>query len=164
MPATAERTQSEGRALETATADPAPPTRGADGHGVRVWDVDGEAREFSLKPFPEDERPRYWYTGVGAWLRVRAQRTNDWGIQPVVLREKWLDGSYSPRNEWEEHVVREFLRRKHIDPDKSRDERHPSGPDGRYRCLDGFCNFACPSAHVFKAHQGKTRHTRMAMD
>jgi hypothetical protein len=156
--ATAERT---GRKLETATADPAPPTRGADGEEVRLWDVDGEEREFSLKPFPEAERPRYWYIGVGARLRVKAQRINDFGIQPVVLNERWVDGSYFCRNEWEEHVVREFLRRHHVDPDKSRDERHPEGPDGRWRCGQGFCNFACPSWHVFQAHQMKLRHANI---
>ena len=126
MVATAERTQTQsGRKLETATADPAPPTRGAGGDPVRIWEVDGEEVEFSLKPYPEDARPRYWYTGVGARLRIKAQRINDFGIQPVVLNDVFVDGSFRPRNAWEEHVTRDFLRRKHIDPDKSRDERHP---------------------------------------
>jgi hypothetical protein len=159
---TAERTK-DGRKLETATADPAPPQRGADGEAVRVWEVDGEARQFSLIPYPEDARPRYWYIGNGARLMVKAQRVNAFGIQPVVFNERFVDGSYRPRNAWEEHVTREFLRANHIDPDKSRDEQHPEGPDGRYRCLDGMCGFACPSWHVFKAHQGRTRHTKMAV-
>lgn len=166
MVATAERNATgakapEGRKLETATADPAPPTRGAGGEAVRVWDVDGEEQEFSLAPYPEDERPRYWYIGVGARLRVKAQRINDWGIQPTVLNERWVDGSYRPKNAWEEHVVRAFLRRHHVDPDKSRDERHPEGEEAMWRCGEGFCNFACPSWHVFQAHQRKLRHANI---
>jgi hypothetical protein len=160
--ATAERTQTQpGRKLETATADPAPPTRGADGDPVRLWDVDGETREFSLKPYPESERPRYWYTGTGAKLRIKAQRINDFGIQPVVLNDCFVDGSFRPRNAWEEHVTRAFLRRKHIDPDKSRDERHPAGPDAMWRCGEPGCNFVCPSWHVFQAHQRTLIHTTM---
>ena len=164
MPATAERTELTGRKLESATVDPAPPFRGAGGDPVRVWEVDGVEREFSLKPFPEDERPRYWYIGVGANLRVKAQRINEYGIQPVVLNDKFIDGSFSPRNPWEEHVTREFLRRNHIDPDKSRDERHPDGPGGMWRCGDGYCNFACPSWHVFTAHQLKKIHSGIRRD
>lgn len=160
MAATAERTETD-RKLETATADPSPPTRGEDGDPVRLWDVDGEEREFSLTPYPEDQRPRYWYTGIGANLRVKAQRINRFGIQPVVFNERFVDGSFSPRNAWEEHVTREFLRDNHIDPDRSRDERHPEGPEGRWRCGEGFCNFACPSWHVFDSHQKRLRHKNL---
>ncbi len=157
MPATAEREKTE-RPLETATADPAPPGMGEDGYPVRMWTVDGETVAFSLKPYTDAERPRYWYTGVGARLRVKAQGQNEWGVQPVVLNDRFVDGSFSPRNAWEEQVTREFLRRNHIDPDRSRDERHPDGPTAMYRCAQGFCNFACPSWHVFKAHQKALGH------
>lgn len=155
MAATEERT---GRKIATATADPAPPTRGAGGDPVRHWEVDGEDVEFSLKPYPPGERPTYWFTGVGARMWWRAQRINEHGVQPVIQKETFVDGSFSPRNPWEEHMTRAFLRDNHIDPDKSRDERHPEGPGAMWRCGQGFCNFACPSWHVFNAHQKKLVH------
>jgi len=121
--------------------------------------VDGAEVEFSLKPFAEDERPAYWYIGMGARLRVKSQRINDFGIQPTILNDSFVDGSFHPRNPWEEHVTREFLRSNHVDPDKSRDERHPEGPGHAWRC--GTCMFRCPSFHVMKAHQLKSGHANM---
>ncbi len=157
--ATEERT---GRKLTTATADPAPPGVGEDGYLVRRWDVDGEEVAFSLKPFAAAERHTYWYTGVGAAMWWRSQRINDFGVQPVIQKEAWVDGSFSPRNPWEEHMTRAFLRENHIDPDKSRDERHPEGKS--WICGEGFCNFACPSWHVFTAHQRKLGHKSIRTD
>lgn len=157
MPATATRAERE---LTTANADPAPPTRGADGEPVRMWKVDGVETAFSLTPFLPDEQPRYWFIGVGALLRVKAQTINEYGVQPTILNEVFVDGSYAPRNAWEEHVVRDFLRLNHVDPDRSRDERHPDGPGAMWRCGEGMCNFACPGWHVFKAHQLARGHKR----
>lgn len=155
MVATAERS---GRKLETATADPAPPTTGEDGTPVRVWEVNGEEIAFSLTPYAAEERPTYWFTGSGAVMWWRAQRINDYGVQPVIQKEAFIDGSFSPRNAWEEHMTREFLRENHVDPDKSRDERHPEGAGTFWRCE---CAFRCPSWHVFSAHQRKLGHRHM---
>ncbi len=153
--ATEERT---GRKLTTATADPAPPGVGEDGYLSRVWEVDGKDVMFSLNPFPAAERPVYWYTGVGARMWWRSQRINEYGVQPVIQKEAYVDGSFAPRNPWEEHMTREFLRENHVDPDKSRDERHPEGPGHVWRCE---CAFICPSWHVFDAHQRKLGHKHM---
>ena len=137
------------------TADPSPPTSGKDGKRVRRWRVDGEIREFSLEPYPPATRPVYWYTGTGARLTVKSQEPNAHGIYPMILNDVFVDGSFSPRNEWENQAVREFLVRKHINPDKSRDERHPEGPGHFWRCM---CGFRCPSYHVMDAHQRARGH------
>lgn len=158
MVAVVEQTE-RGRKLTTATADPAPPGVGEDGFPERVWEVDGEDVTFSLKPYPLAERPVYWYTGLGALMWWRSQRQNEHGLQPVIQKECFVDGSFAPRNAWEEHMTRAFLRQKHVDPDKSRDERHPEGADHAWRCAT--CMFRCPSHHVMKAHQLKATHNGM---
>ena len=153
MPAIVEQTERE---METATADPSPPTRGKDGGLVRLWKVNGETVEFSLAPFPPDDRPVYWFTGMGAQMWWRSQTINSFGVQPVIQKEAFVDGSFAPRNPWEEHMTREFLRSQNVDPDKSRDQRHPEGPGHFWRC--GECMFRCPSFHVMDAHMRKLSH------
>ena len=155
MPATSERTERE---LVSGDIDPSPPSVGEDGFPVRVWKVDGAEQVFSLKPFAPDDRPTYWYIGMGAHLRVKAQTVNQFGIQPTILNDVFVDGSFSPRNPWEEHVTRQFLIDNHVDPDKSRNERHPEGPGHYWRCE---CGYRCPSYHVMIAHQKKATHKNL---
>ena len=158
MPAVAERTERNLADLAAdIAADPSPPGVGKDGTPVRRWKVNGDYQECSMVPFSPDERPTYWYIGMGAHLRVKSQDINANGLQPTILNDVFVDGSFSPRNPWEEQVTREFLVQNHVDPDKSRDERHPEGPGHVWRC--GACLFACPSYHVMRSHQLKTTHT-----
>src|SRR4249919_158490 len=95
--------------LVTATTDPLPPEMGEDGWPERVWMVDGRAQRFSLKPWPFDERPFYWnpiYPGQEMWWR--SQKKNRIGLQPVIQKERWIDGKFAPRNAWEEMMTREY--------------------------------------------------------
>jgi hypothetical protein len=151
--------------LHTASADPSPPRKGKDGTMVRVWIVDGAPVEFSLEPIPVAERNVYWYPKPGALMWWRAQEKTAHGNQPIIQKEVWLDGKFSPRNAWEEHMTREWLRHpsRHMDPDKIKGDNHPEGPGHVFRC--GTCKWPCGNWHAFKLHQlPSTGHTGMTTE
>jgi hypothetical protein len=137
--------------LVTATADPLPPTMGEDGWPERLWKVDGEVRTFSLQPWPVAERPVYWnpiYPGQEMWWR--SQKKNRLGMQPVIQKERWTDGKFAPRNEWELMMTREFLASLPLcaDPEDWKGITHPDGE--AWRC--GECKFLCGNWRAYKAH------------
>ena len=146
------------RRIQTASADPSPPTQGADGFPVRKWEVDGEVREFSLRPYPEDERPVYWFYRPNMSMWWRSQDINEYGLQPVIQKEAWLFGKFAPRNDWELHMTREWLRNEKVDPDKCVGENHPEGPGHGWRCE---CAFLCSNWYVFQQHQRSLSHTKL---
>lgn len=139
-----------GDVIESATKDPNPPGIGEDGYPYREWKVGGEVRRFSLKPYPEDERPLYWYPrGINQNMKWRSQERNQYGIQPVIQWERWIDGKFRPRNEWEEHMTRTWLsERKGGNPDRWKGINHPR-PGGYWTCE---CGWSCNNWNVLEDH------------
>lgn len=152
------------REIVSATADPAPPKPGKDGTLVRVWLVDGEEVEFSLAEIPVAKRETYWYGRPGQQMWWRAQVRNAHGLQPVIQKEAWIDGRFTPRNAWEVHMTREWLSHpeRNIDPDKAKGENHPEGPGHAFRC--DTCGWPCPNWYIFRQHQRALNHTGMRSD
>jgi hypothetical protein len=146
----------------TQSADPTTPMTGEDGYPVRLEEVDGDLVPFSLKPFPESERPLYWNPIYpGQEMRWRSREKNEFGFQPTIQREKWLDGQYRPRNAWEVHMTREFLKRlPGGDPDGWQGVNHPDGPDAEWRCQ---CTWHTGNYKAYMAHRRYLRHQE-AMD
>lgn len=155
--ATAERAR---RANGTPTADTTVYERGEDGHEVRYEEVDGELVPFSLAPYPESARPVYWCPRPGIEMRFRAREKNHLGFHPMIQRERWIDGRFSPRNAWEEHMTREWLKQTitGANPDAWKGSDHPRGEGHGWRCE---CGFLCPNWAVFEQHQRLLAHTQM---
>jgi len=146
----------------TQSADPTPPQTGEDGYPVRYEMVDGELTAFSLKPFPEAERPLYWNPIYpGQEMRWRSHEKNEFGFQPTIQKEQWHEGRFRPRNPWEVFKTEDFLRSLPGGrPDLWQGVNHPEGPDAEYRCE---CSFPCGNYAAFKAHLRYLRH-REALD
>jgi hypothetical protein len=130
-----------------------PPEVGDDGFPIRHWKVGDEVVAFSLKPYPEQERPLYWnpiYAGQQMWWRE--QDVSEFGFQRVIQKEVWHDGKFYPRNAWEEHMTREFLKTLPSggDPDSWKGVNHPDGPDHQWRCE---CSWPCGNWRAFQAHR-----------
>lgn len=158
--ATAER---RSRTMTTATAAPEEVSEvGEDGYPVRRWTVDGEAVAFSLRPFEPHERTVYWNPqGAGAPMWWRSQEMNEERHKPIIQRESWIDGKFSPRNAWEEHMTVEWLRSlTGGNPEKWRGYNHPDNEPGQpphhLRCQ---CSWLCGNWQAFKQHQAQTGHT-----
>jgi hypothetical protein len=155
--ATAERTRR--------AADPTAPEVGEDGYPVRYEEVDGELVAFSLKPYPEAERPLYWnpiYPGQEMFWRAREK--NDHGFRPIIWRQRWTDGQFRPGNAWEEHVTREFLKTLPAcgdNPDKWRGVNHPDGEDAEWRCQ---CTWHTGNWTALRDHMRHLRHQQAAGD
>src|SRR5262245_190535 len=103
----ASTTRPKGRKLVSATTVEPEVVITEDGRKVRTWELpDGSVVELSLEEIPLAARTTYWnpiFPGQEMWWR--SQEQNQWGIQPVMQKEKWIDGKYLPRNEWEEHMT-----------------------------------------------------------
>lgn len=158
--ATAERTRRE---ISSATTFPREEiTTGEDGFPVKMWEVDGVPMAFSLRPFELHERKVYWNPqGSGAPMWWRAQERNQWGLQPIIQREIWIDGKFSPRNAWEEHMTRTWLLAiPGGNPDKwvgyDHPENQPGQPPHHWRCE---CSWLCGNWSAFKQHQAQLCHT-----
>ena len=146
----------------TQSADPTTPQTGEDGYPVRYEEVDGELVAFSLKPFPEHERPLYWNPIYpGQEMRWRSRELNDFGFQPTIQKEQWHEGKFRPRNAWEVYQTEKFLRTlPGGDPARWQGVNHPEGPDGEWRCS---CSWHCGNYHAYMAHRRYLRHPE-AMD
>jgi hypothetical protein len=165
MPATATRD----RKLTTATA-PAfeAPELGEDGFPVKHWIVTDpetgreEERVFSLRPYTESEKTVYWNPiYIGQTMLWRAQEKNDWGVQPVIQRETWVEGKFAPRNDWERYMTEEYLRTlPGGNPAKWQGYVHPDNEPGQpphvFRCS---CGWPCGNWVAFRAHQKYLTHT-----
>lgn len=156
---TAEKTRPDA----SATAAPEEPSlTGEDGYPVRFWDVDGQAVAFSLRPYTPAERTVYWNPqGPGAPMWWRSQAVNDYGLRPIIQREIWHDGKFSPRNAWEEYMTQAWLRElPGGNPEKWRGYNHPENEPGepphQWRCE---CSWLCGNWQAFKQHQLQLRHT-----
>ncbi len=156
-------TPTKPRKLITATAAPAEEAiTGDDGYPVRMWNVNGEDVAFSLRPYTEAERKTYWNPqGNGAPMWWRSQEINDSGFQPIIQREVWIDGKFSPRNDWEEHMTREWLLTiPGGNPDKwvgyNHPDNEPGQPPHQWRCS---CGWLCGNWQAFKQHQQQQRHS-----
>lgn len=146
------------RPVETHSADPTVLEIGEDGFPIRYEEVDGELVGFSLKPFPEAERPLYWNIYPNQEMRWRSREKNQFGWQPTIQKEVWLEGKFSPRNPWEEHMTRQWMRRVLpgcTNPDEWKGIDHPK--KGVWRC---HCSWACGNYTVFEQHQRSLSHTR----
>ncbi len=150
------------RVPRTQSADPTALELGEDGFRVRYEDVDGEPVAFSLKPYPETGRPLYWNPIYpGCEMRWRSRTLNDLGFQPTIQKERWTDGKFYPRNAWEEHMTREWMKvtlRGCNDPDKWKGVDHPKG--GEWRCQ---CTWHTGNWEAFEDHRRQLRH-QQAMD
>lgn len=161
MPQTSQRS----RTIGSATAIPkAMPRTGEDGYPVKVWNVNGEDVEFSLRPYTEAEQKRYWNPqGPGAPMWWRSQELNDHGLQPIIQREVWLDGSFIPRNAWEEHMTIEWL--KTVDGGSAgptwvgydHPDNKPGEPKKYWICAE--CGNAYGVYSVFDQHQRMKHHS-----
>lgn len=141
------------QAPKTHSADDTVYQRGEDGYEVRYEEVDGELVPFSLAPYPLSERPVYYIPHNDMGMRFRARLKNEAGFQPTIQKERWLGGAFSPRNAWEEHMTRRWMRRNVVgcaDPDKWKGGDHPKGEGHGWRC---GCGFFCPNWDVFEQHQ-----------
>jgi hypothetical protein len=148
---------------KSVTSDPLPPEMGSDGYPTREWRMpDGSVKVFSLKPY--DDRPLYWNPyGFGQQMWWRSQVKNRLGFHPVIQRETWWDGKFSPRNEWEEHMTREWLNAlEGGNADAWKGVTHPDGPGHYWRC--GTCSIITGNWRVFVAHQKKLSHTGIASE
>ena len=147
----------ERRLPTTQSADPETPGVGEDGFPTRQAMVNGELVAFSLKPYPEHERPLYWNPiWPGQEMRWRSPFLNELNFQPTIQREAWHFGQFRPRNGWEEHMTRTWMRRilpGCADPDDWKGTDHPKG--GQWRC---HCSFACGNWAAFEAHRLYLRH------
>lgn len=165
MPRTAQRSNT----LSSATAIPkAMPRMGEDGFPVKVWNVDGEDVEFSLRPFTQEEKDarRYWCPkGPGAKMWWRSQEKNDYGLQPIIQREEFIDGSFKPRNAWEEYMTVDWLTRncdggsaaatKWVGYDHP--DNKPGQPPKLWICAE--CGNSLGTWSVFDQHQRSKRHS-----
>jgi hypothetical protein len=167
--ATATLDRPTSRTIKSATALPEERLgMGEDGHPVKYWDVDGESVAFSLRPFEPSERKVYWNPqGPGAPMWWRAQERNDQGRQVIIQRECWVDGSFSPRNAWEEHMTVEWLRKSvdggslghtwvGFDHPKNKDLKPGEQP---HRWICGTCGYAVGPWAVLEQHQLSKRHS-----
>ncbi len=158
--ATAER-----RVPKTQSADPTLVETGEDGFRVRYEEVGGELVAFSLKPYPEAQRPLYWNPIYpGSEMRWRSRELNDLGFQPTIQKERWTDGKFHPRNAWEEHMTREWMKKSLTgcsNPDLWKGENHPDGPGHVWRCQ---CSFPCGNWQAFQAHRRYLRHQEAMND
>lgn len=159
MPATETRTR---RPLKSANAvEQSAPEMGEDGFPVKRWLVRGEERVFSLRPYREEEKTVYWNPHYpGQTMLWRAPELNEFGIQPVIQREAWVDGKFAPRNDWERYMTEEYLRTlEGGDPDRWQGYNHPDNEPGEpphhWRCE---CGWLCGNSKAFRAHQQKLRH------
>lgn len=160
MPAVATGSR-RGQEPKTWSADPTEKQVGEDGFEVRFEYVDGELTPFSLKPYPEAERPRYFCQHNGIEMRFRSRVMNELGFQPTIQKERWTDGEYRPRNAWEEHMTREYMKKTFkgcVDPDTWRISDHPKGEGHWWRCQ---CGYHSPNLDVFEQHQREYSHDRM---
>lgn len=151
------------REPKTLSADPTERQFDEDGYEVRYEYVEGELQPFSLKPYPEAERPLYWNPIYpGQEMRWKARHLTEEGLQPTIQRERWTDGKYYPRNAWEEHMTRESMKKLPGggNPDKWRGVNHPNGPDAFWRCQ---CTWPCGNFQAFEDHRRYLKH-QMAMD
>ena len=166
--ATAERS----RTLSSATAIPKEARRqGEDGFPVRMWEVNGEPVAFSLRPFTDEEKAarRYWNPqGAMAPMWWRSQEMNQHGLQPIIQRECWIDGSYTPRNAWEEHMVIEWLAKsvaggsagpKWVGNDNPKNT--PGEPPTHY-WVCGECGWACGIMSCLEQHLLTKSHKGLA--
>ncbi len=168
-PAQAERTGRHSLPV-TATIDPliADPTKrhyDDEGHEIRYERVNGEWVGFSLKPYPEDQRPLYWNPIYpGGEMRWRSPHQNGMGFQPTIQKERWIDGKFEPRNAWEEHMTREWMKSSLVgcnDPDIWKGINHPEGPNGEWRCQ---CSWHTGNWQAFHAHRRYLRHQESMSD
>ena len=153
--ATVERTRT--KSISSATAIPVEAEHlGEDGYPVKVWEVNGVPTPFSLRPFEEHEREVFWNPqGPDAPMWWRAQERNEWGLQPIIQREVWIGGSFSPRNAWERHMTLEWLKTV---------EGGAAGhtwvgydtPGHHWVCND--CAWACGVLVCIEQHQSTKRH------
>ena len=170
MPAVATRTRGTGRKLQSANAvEAVAPELGEDGFPVKRWWVDGEERVFSLRPYRENEKTVYWNPiYIGQTMLWRAQEINEFGVQPVIQRETWVDGKFAPRNDWELHMTEEYIKTlPGGDPVAWRGYNHPDNdfPPGmnvpvgetahHWRCE---CAWPCGCWKAFRAHQQYLKH------
>ena len=158
-PATATR-----RAPKTLSADPTERQFDEDGYEVRYEEIDGVETPLSLKPYPEAERPHYWCQHNGIEMRFKSRYLTDDGRQPTIQRERWTDGDYYARNEWEDFKVRQWMKQTLlgcVDPDTFRHVLHPKGEGHMWRCQ---CGYACPNLDVFEQHQREYGHQIMRVE
>jgi hypothetical protein len=160
MPATATRTKSP---LKSANAaEVVVPEIGEDGFPVKRWLVNGVEQVFSLRPYREEEKVVYWNPIYpGQTMLWRAPYVNEFGIQPVIQREAWVDGRFAPRNDWERFMTEEYLKTLPGGrPDQWQGYNHPDNEPGElpnlWRC--GDCAWVCGNSKAFRAHQQYLRH------
>ena len=172
MPATIDKNR---RIRETVTAVvPLDEEIGEDGYPLRRWKVRDprtgteEERTFSLRPYTQEEKNQrvYWNPIYpGQTMLWRDTERNDWGVEPVIQRECWLDGAFSPRNEWEEFMTVEYVRSlPGGEPEKWKGYNHPDNEPGStthhyWRCE---CGWRCGNWQAFRAHARYLRHRESA--
>lgn len=164
--ATATRERREPR---TVTADPTERQFDEEGFEIRYERLGEDLVAFSLKPFPDgvdasgvyhaerDERPLYWNPIYpGGQMRWKSRFLNDHGFQPTIQKERWIDGQFRPRNPWEEHMTREWMKRSLPgggNPDLWKGNDHPQGEE--WRCQ---CSWHTGNWRAFQAHRRYLRH------
>ncbi len=135
------------------------PEVGEDGYPVKYCTVQGIPMPFSTRPFAEAERPLYWnpiYPGQEMWWR--AEEPNAHGFKPVVQKEAWEDGKFSPRNAYEEQMTRQWMTDSLpgcSDPDQWKGTNHPEGPGHQWRCE---CSWPCGNYRAFNQHRRYLKH------
>ncbi len=153
------------RAPTTQSADPTPKLLGEDGYPMREEEVDGELVAFSLKPYPEHERPLYWNPiWPGQEMRWKSRMLNEFGFQPTIQKEQWTDGRFRPRNAWEEHMTRAWMKTSLpgcSDPDLWKGVSHPDGEGAEWRC---HCTWHTGNWKAFQAHRQYLRHQEAMSD
>ena len=165
--ATATKERHEPRTL---SADPTERQFDEEGYEVRFERVGDDLVAFSLKPYadgadangvyhPEaDQRPLYWNPIYpGGEMRFKSRVVNDRGIRPTIQKERWIDGKFRPRNDWENHMTREWMKRSLNgcnNPDIWKGVNHPSG--GEWTCQ---CTWHCGNWQALEAHCRYLRHT-----
>jgi hypothetical protein len=161
MPATETRRRS-GRGLKSANVvEQVAPELGEDGWPLKRWQVGSEEQVFSLRPYREDEKIVYWNPiYIGQTMLWRAQEINEFGVQPVIQREAWVDGKFAPRNDWERQMTEEYLLTlPGGDPVAWRGYNHPDNEPGKpphqWRCE---CAWLCGCWKAFRAHQQYLKH------
>lgn len=137
------------------SGEPEQPTVGEDGSPVAYRG--GVA--YSLKPYPEDERPLFWNPIYpGQEMRWKAEEINEYGLFPTIQKEIWLEGKFRPRNDYEAHMTREWMKASLPgcnDPDEWQGVNHPEGPGHQWRCE---CSWPCGNWKAFQAHRRYLRH------
>jgi hypothetical protein len=171
--ATATAQRSRTRSISSATAAPQEaPAVGDDGYPVRMWEVNGELVAFSLRPFEPHERKRYWNPqGEGAPMWWRSQERNEWGLQPIIQREIWVAGDFSPRNAWEEYMTIEWLKtvpggdagHTWVGYDHPKNQGlPPEAPRHHWICAE--CNWACGVLACLEQHLLSKPHSGIKSD